>query len=154
MDMPKPGEEHRRLGKLVGVWKGEEKLSPSPWDPVGGTATGKVENRSALDGFAVIQEYEQERNGAVSFRGHGVFCWDSAQNSYLFQWIDSMGMPPSDFRGTFEGDVLTLSNKGPMGQSRAVFDLRDKDVYRFRMEISPDGNQWLTFMDGRYERAG
>ncbi|MGE5277442.1 MAG: DUF1579 family protein [Acidobacteriota bacterium] len=74
--MPRPGEPHRQLRKLVGSWRGEERLSPSPWDPVGGTAVGRVENRSALDGFAVVQDYEQERNGAVGFRGHRVFSWD------------------------------------------------------------------------------
>ena len=32
MDMPKPTPAHDRLKKFVGTWKGEEKLSPSPWD--------------------------------------------------------------------------------------------------------------------------
>jgi Protein of unknown function (DUF1579) len=152
MEMPTLNEHHRRLAKLVGSWKGEEKLSPSPWDPAGGTAIGTVRNQTALDGFAVIQDYEQQRNGAVTFRGHGVFTWDSNQGSYVLHWFDSMGMPPNDFRGSFEGEVLSLTNKGPMGLSRCSFDLREPNAYRFRMEVSPDGKQWQTFMEGKYQK--
>ena len=152
MEMPKPGEPHRRLAKIVGNWKGEEKLAPSPWDPVGGSAIGRVHNRAALDGFAVIQDYEQERNGAVNFRGHGVFTWDSAQNNYLLTWFDSMGTPPNEFRGNFENDILSLTNKGPMGLSRCSFDFREPNGYRFTMEVSEDGKQWITFVDARYRK--
>jgi hypothetical protein len=153
MEMPKPGEPHRQLQKLVGSWRGEERLSPSPWDPVGGTAVGRVENRSALDGFAVVQDYEQERNGAVGFRGHGVFCWDPQRQCHVLHWFDSMGMPGSEFVGRFEGDVLTVSNTGPQGHSRAVFDLHEPGRYVFRMEMSPDGANWQTFMEGRYSKG-
>jgi len=152
MEMPKPGEPHHHLQKLLGSWVGEERLAPSPWDPVGGTAVGRVENRSALEGFVVVQDYEQERNGSVGFRGHGVFSWDLARQCYALHWFDSMGMPPNEFTGQFEGDVLTLSNRGPQGHSRAVFDVRQPGRYVFRMDMSPDGSKWQTFMEGSYSR--
>ncbi len=154
MDMPKPAEAHRKLQKLVGRWKGEERLSPSPWDPKGGTAVGHVENRPALDGFVVIQDYEQERNGAVGFRGHGVFCWDPTRQSYVLHWFDSMGTPPNEFVGDFKGDVLTVTSANPQGQSRAVFDVSEPDRYTLRMDVSPDGREWQTFMEGKYSKEG
>ena len=42
MDMPKLGPAQQQLAKLAGNWSGEEKLSPSQWDPKGGTAMGRV----------------------------------------------------------------------------------------------------------------
>lgn len=63
-----------------------------------------------------------------------------------------MGMPGSEFVGKFEGDVLTVSNKGPRGHSRAVFDLREPGRDVFRMEMSPDGANWQAFMEGRYSK--
>jgi len=152
MDMPNPTDAHRQLEKLAGSWSGEERLFPSPWDPQGGTALGRAHNRIALDGFIVVQDYEQERHGSVNFRGHGVFSWDSSQQCYVLHWFDSMGTPPNEFKGTFEEDVLTVTNQGPQGHSRAVFDFRETDLYHFRMEVSQDGNQWYTCMEGTYTR--
>lgn len=150
--MPKPTDEHRALERLVGTWSGEERLHPSPWDPQGGTAVGRVENRLALDGFAVLQHYEQERNGAVGFRGLGVFRFDSGTREYVFHWFDNMGTPPNEYRGGYDDGVWTLDSRNPAVSSRAVFDFREKNAYRFRMEVSQDGEQWNPFMEGTYRR--
>src|SRR5678810_594496 len=82
-EMPKPGEAHRRLDQLAGRWSGPEKMFPSPWDPKGGAAIGRSVNQVAVDGFLVTHEYEQERNGAVNFRGHGVFTYEANEKCYL-----------------------------------------------------------------------
>lgn len=154
MEMPQPDEAHKRLQKLVGEWRGEEKMKPSPWDPEGGTAIGRVSNRLALDGFNVIQDYTQERDGKVTFRGHGVFGWDMKTRDYVLSWFDSMGSPPEQFRGHFEGDVLTMTSRNAMGHSRAIFQLGQADTYEFKMDMSQDGSEWQNLMEGRYERAG
>src|SRR5207237_1045103 len=106
--------------------------------------------RLALDGFVVVQDYQQERNATVNFRGHGVFSWDAVGQCYVMHWWDSLGLPPGEFRGTFQNNVLTLSNDdGPM-QSRATFDLSKPGTYRFRMEVSQDGKEWYPFVEGEY----
>lgn len=58
MDMPKPSSGHLRLERMAGSWEGEEKMHPSPWDPKGGVAAGRMKNRPALSGFALIGDYE------------------------------------------------------------------------------------------------
>ena len=101
----------------------------------------------------VVQDYEQERNGTVSFGGHGVFSYDANQNCYLMHWWDTMGMPPNVFKGNLDGQTVTLTcDDGPM-KSRATFTVGDND-YSFRMEMSQDGTNWMTFMEGTYSRAG
>jgi hypothetical protein len=152
MEMPKPTEDHRKLQKLAGQWIGKEKMHPSPWDPQGGEAVGKVHNRVALDGFVVIQDYEQERGGKVNFRGHGVFRFDAAEKGYVLHWWDSMGMPPNIFRGDFEGDLLKLNCDDPQFKSRVTWNLVRPDRYSYKMEVSPDGNQWFPFMEAEYEK--
>lgn len=153
MDMPKPTPAHDRLKSLVGSWSGEEKIYPTPWDPAGGPATATVENRSALDGFTVIQDYTQNRKGAPNYQGHGVFSFSPQENCYVMHWWDTMGMPPGEFKGNFAGDVLTLTAVSPMGHSRATFDLGTPGRYQFRLEVSEDGKQWMPFMEGKYGRA-
>jgi len=154
MDMPKPTPAHDRLKKFVGTWKGTETLSPSPWDPKGGTATSIVENRLTLDGFAVVQEYTQMRGDAVSFRGHGVITYNAHEKCYLMHWFTSMGTPPNVYRGDFEGDVLKLTNRYATGFSRVDWNLGPEREYSFRMEISPDGSRWEPMMVGTYTREG
>ena len=63
-------------------------------------------------------------------------------------------MPPSEFRGALEDDVLTLLTAGPQGMVRAVWELRDPDRYTYRMQVSPDGTNWFPFMEGTYAREG
>jgi len=154
-EMPKPGAEHKQLQKLVGNWVGEEKIAPAPWDPGGGTAVGRVTNRIALDGFAVVQDYEQERSpGQVNFRGHGVFTYDAKAKSYVLHWWDSMGSGGQEFRGQFEGDVLACTSKGPMGYCRCSFDVSKPGRYVFKMDVSQDGERWMNAMEGGYSKKG
>jgi hypothetical protein len=152
MDMPKLSDGHKKLERLVGNWAGEEKLSPSPWDPKGGPAIGKVSNRSTLDGFIVTQEYEQIRNGVTSFKGFGIFSYDANRDCHVMHWIDSMGSPVSEFTGSVENNVWTLTNQGQMGHSRAIFDFSKDNQYHFKMDISQDGKSWYTFMEGSYTK--
>ncbi len=154
MEMPTLGAAHFKLEKLVGLWMGEERVHPSPWDPKGGDAVGRVRNRMALDGFVLVHEYEQERNGKVALRGHAVLRWDAAAERYVLLWFDSMGMPPTEFHGDLDGDVLTLISQDPQGWIRAVWDFGEQGRYSYLMEASPDGEEWEPLMEGEYLREG
>jgi hypothetical protein len=121
--------------------------------PEGGEVTGRVDNRLALDGFAVIQEYHQSRNDVIIFRGHGVFGWDAAAQEHTLHWFDSMGLAPSVFRGRFDDEILTLTAQQDQGYTRATWDFTAERSYYYRMEVSPDGEQWLPFITAEYRVA-
>ena len=152
MVMPHLTPEHEALAMFVGSWQGAERIHPSAFDPVGGEAIGRVQNRLALDGFAVIQDYEQERHGSINFRGHAIFRWDSAERLYVLHWFDSFGGSPAEYRGHLEGRVLTFVGPTSGGHARAIFDFTARDTYRYSLSISPDGQEWSVFTDGQYAR--
>jgi hypothetical protein len=152
MQIPKPSSAHNQLARLAGRWIGNERLSPSPWNPKGGTAVGKCENSIVADGFALAQNYEQARSGDVNFRAHGVFSYDATEKACVLHWWDSTGMGVSVFKGTFEGDTLCLTCRLPQGFSRGTWLLLDSGHYRFRMEVSGDGREWNTMIEGDYTR--
>jgi hypothetical protein len=154
--MPTPSltEGHKNLEKFVGNWAGEEKIYPSQWDPEGGTAIGRVQNRLALHGFAVIQDYEQQHNNSNDMRGHGVIVWNQEERNYEFHWFNSMGTPATVFRGQFEAGIFTLTNQNPNFLSRCIFDFRDPDTYLFELDTSPDGAEWTPFLKGKYKKQG
>ena len=150
MNLPKPGDAHTRLHRLAGQWGGEETVHPAPHDP-GGSATAFLNNRIALDGFTVVQEYEQYRPGRPTYSGHGVFWYDPVANQYAMTWFDSMMGAALEFRGDFDGDVLRLAHT-PIGGGflRATFDCGLPGEYVFVMEMSSDGNSWAPTMEGAY----
>ena len=154
MNMPPPSADHNRLKALEGSWSGEESLHPSPWDPKGGKATAKITSRMDLDGFWLVTDYIQTRDGKVSYRGHGVHGFDPESRTYLMYWFDSMGsVPKAPAKGRLDGQRLVFAQEGPMGHSRYTYDLQADGRYRFSIEHSQDGKSWATFMDGAYRRA-
>jgi hypothetical protein len=155
--MPGPTDEHRRLHAMVGAWVGEETLYPSPWDPAGGPATGRISARLGIDGFFVISDYVEERGGREVFRGHGVYGWDRRRRAFTMYWFDSGGDGPAGpARGRFEGDTLTFERAGDDGAvSRYVYQFEADGRYTFTIRSSADGGAtWKTFMEARYLRQG
>jgi len=128
-------------------------MHPSPWDPKGGTAIGRITSRIALSGFALINDYQQERDGAITFTGHGVFTYDPKADLYSLVWFDCMGAPPEIFKGTFEDDVLKLAHGGPGMHVRLSYDLTAPGYLVMSMEMSPDGAAWNRLFDGRLKRS-
>ena len=153
MDMPRPTDDHLKLAKLSGQWRGEETMYPSQWDANGGTALGRTTNRLDLNGFALISDYEQERDGVVNFTGHGVMTYDPGKGEYVLHWFDCMGTPPEVFRGVFDGEVLTLAHGGPGMHARFTYDLSEEGRMKSRMEMSQDGGDWEALFEGVYERG-
>ena len=153
MQMPSPTDHHRKLAALAGEWVGEETLHPSPWAPETRTAVGRFSSRIDLDGMYLVTDYVESRDGSVVFRGHGVYGWSAKKERYTMHWFDSMGMPPNETLGVWEGDSLVFSGSGEHGHGRYVYTLRGDDRMAFRIESSKDGNAWTTIMEGEYRRA-
>lgn len=154
MEMPKPNEHHQQLARLAGAWKGEETLSHSPMGP-GETTTSTMTMRVDIDGLFLIQDYAQEKNGSVVYRGHGILGWDDQQKNVAWYWVDSMGFVPSaPSRGTWDGDTITLEHP-PMGDRRGryIYALEDANTLTFAIENSQDGGKtWHRFLAGKYQR--
>ena len=152
--MPKPNEHHQKLHRLAGSWVGDEVLEPSPWGP-GGPAVGRMTGDVSVDGFFVVSDYSEEKDGRIQYRAHSVFGWDDKEKNVTWYWFDSMGETPSGpTRGTWDGDTLVLRNKSPQGEGRYTYRFEGKDRYVFRMENSSDGGKtWKKLMEGKYRRA-
>jgi hypothetical protein len=138
---------------MAGVWVGEEKIYPSQWVLGGAVADARVENRIALGGLILVQDYAQTKDGRALFEGHGVLRWDAAAGQYVMHWFDSMGMPPEEFRGTCTGGVLAMTARSAQGGlTRATWDYSTPGAYTFRMEVQDSAGQWSAMMDGSYTK--
>lgn len=154
MQMPAPSEQHRKLEAFVGDWVGEETLHPSPWSPETRTAIGRFAMRMAVDGMFLVNDYVEERDGNVVFRGHGIYGWDPKRERYTMYWFDSMGGSPNETLGTWNGSELVFTNRSEQGHGRYTYSLRDADHIGFSIATSKDGVSWTPMMDGAFTRVG
>ncbi len=107
-----------------------------------------------LGGFYLFSDYEQERNGQVAYRGHGVFGYDPNQQKYTMHWFDSMGCDPgAPALGTWQGNKLVFVHAHHMGHGRYTYEFPADGHYKFKMEHSQDGENWMPFLDGAYKRV-
>ncbi len=150
MEQPKITSAHEIFRRFVGTWRGEETLYATEWNPDGATAASQVKNQLALNGFLLIQDLAQSRDGQVVYRAHNLFRWDEKEGSYLLYWFDSVGHPPNELRGQLTGDVLTFTGKDPGGHSRLTYDFSQGDQYTLEMQTSADGVKWQRYSKGIY----
>src|SRR5258708_31538017 len=105
---PTPLEAHRKLAAFAGEWRGEETVFPSRWN-AGGPATSHVVARIDLNGFYLIQDTRQMRDGKESFATHGVFTYDREDRLYKLFLHDPLAYyPPSPASGGRTRENLPL----------------------------------------------
>ncbi|WGS20982.1 DUF1579 family protein [Bradyrhizobium sp. ISRA463] len=152
LDAPSPLEEHRRLAVFAGEWSGEEVVHPSRWT-AGGPATSHVSARVALNGFYLIQDSVQTREGKESFATHGVFTYDREERTYKLFWHDLLGYyPPSPASGAWINKSLILVRGSLRGNARHVYEVVDDNTYNMKIQFSPDAEGWADVLTGVYRR--
>ena len=152
MTMPEPSSGHAEFERLVGTWEGDEIIHPSHWEPEGAQARGRFHFERRLNGFALILDYEQRREGQLRFGGHGVVTYDPLGGLYHLHWFDSIGSLPEHYRGPLEEGRLLLSRADREMAARQIYDVREADVMDLKLEVSPEGSDWRAYLEGRYHR--
>lgn len=154
MELPKVASEMARLTELfVGTWHGDETLFPSEWDPKGGPATGTWTVRPGADGFCLLVEYDEARDGVVQYRGHGVHGFDVFELGFYAYWFDNIGsMPKAGARATLDGNRYSYVEQTPMGASRFTYEFTG-DEFTLAIDRAPDGTTWAPMHAGRYRRT-
>jgi hypothetical protein len=152
LDAPVALDEHRKLAAFAGEWAGEEMVHPSRWT-AGGPAISRVVARIDLNGFYLIQDTHQSRDGKETFATHGVFTYDRDDRTYKLFWHDSLGYyPPAPASGAWVGNKLTLVRGSLRGNARHVYEVVDNDSYTTKIQFSPDAEGWADVLTGVYKR--
>ena len=150
---PSPLPEHHKLAAFAGEWSGEETVFPSRWT-AGGPATSRVKAHMALNGFYLIQDTVQIRDGKDAFATHGLFTYDREDRTYKLFWHDSLGYtPPSPASGGWAGNSLVLVRGSLRGNARHVYEVVDDNTYNLKIQFSPDAEGWADVLTGVYRRV-
>lgn len=148
---PTPTAEHKRLAYFVGTWQGENDMKASPFGPAG-KMTSKEACQWFEGGFHMV--CRTEMSGVMgAMKGMGILSYDSAQKSYVYYGIDSMGTNDTG-RGTLSGQTWTWTSEGrtPDGQpvkSRYVMTIASPTAYTMVWESSIAGGAWTRIMEGK-----
>ena len=149
----KPGAEVKKLEYFAGTWTTDATIGQGPWG-MGGkfsstNTTEWMEGNFFLAGHADFK-MPPELGGdgkAVSYLGY-----DTEGNVYTFDSFNSLGRRQAS-KGTLSGDTWTWNSTQNYGgqdiQQKMTMKVLSPSSYSMKMEVSLDGTNWMTFMEGK-----
>jgi hypothetical protein len=152
-----PGEPHRILATLAGVWDAEVKCWAVPNAPPM-ESSGICEQKMVLGGRFLQQKFAGEMMGS-RFIGIGFAGYDNHTKKYVSTWIDSMSTAIMYFKGkgTADGKVVTQQSrsndpiKGPM-KWRSVSTIVDHNTLVFELYGTDKGGKEEKILEITYTR--
>jgi hypothetical protein len=150
---PKPGPEVKKLDYFVGTWTTDGTVAQGPWGAGGKfSATDTMEWMQGsffVEGhsdFKMPPEVGGEGK-ATSFMGY-----DADQNVYTYDEFNSQGRRESS-KGTVSGDTWTWTSTQNYGgqeiKQKMTIKVLTPTSHTLKFEISMDGTNWMTFMEGK-----
>lgn len=151
MEMPKPGPEHKKLDVFTGSWTLDGDLKASPMSPAGKvTETEKcawMEN-----GFYLVCNIQYTSKVMGNGAGLSVMGYSKDDKAYTYHEFNSWG-EFTDSKGTLDGEKWSWMNEQKMGptitKGRFIVRVTSPTSYEFNYDVSQDGTQWTTIMDGK-----
>jgi hypothetical protein len=150
---PKPGPEVKKLDYFVGTWSVEGTIAQGPWG-AGGKFTS-TDTAEWMPGSFFVEGHSDfkmppEVGGegkATSFMGY-----DTDENVYTYDEFNSQGRREVS-KGTVSGDTWTWTSSqtysGQEVKQKMTIKVLTPASYSLKFEISMDGTNWMTFMDGK-----
>jgi len=150
MEAPKPAPELKKLEMMAGSWTLDGDVKPSPMGPGGKmTETEKcewMEGNFYLVCHSDFKSVSMGNGSAMSIMGYS-----TDDKAYTYREFNSWG-EFTDSKGQVDGDTWTWTSEEKMGgqtmKGRFVMKILSPTSYSFKYEMSQDGTNWTTAMDG------
>ena len=149
----KPGPEVKKLDYFLGNWTVEATIGQGPWG-AGGKFTSN-DTTEWMPGNFFLERHADftmppELGGdgkAISIMGY-----NTAENVYTRDEFNSQGHRGSS-KGTVSGDTWTWTSTQNYGgqdiNQRVTLKVLTPSSYTMKFEVSTDGTNWMTFMEGK-----
>jgi len=146
----KTGPEQKKLDYFAGNWVMEGDMKPGPMGP-GGKMT-ETESNTWMDGgffLALKSDFKSSMGNGTEIAYLG---YDPNEKLYTYDSFNSMGEADHS-KGTLDGDTWTFNSEEKMGsmtvKGRFVMKIMSPTSYTFKFDMSQDGTNWMTVMDGK-----
>jgi hypothetical protein len=150
MPMPKPAPELKNLDYFVGAWTLDGNEKPGPMGP-GGKMTETETCKWMAGGFFLVCSVDFKSVSMGSGTGTSYLGYNTEDKVYTYDGFNSTG-EAEHAKGTLEGNTWTWTSDEKMnGQTvkgRFTMKTLSPTSYTFQFEMSGDGTNWTTAMDG------
>jgi hypothetical protein len=146
----KPGPELKKLDVFVGTWAMDGTMKPGMMGP-GGTMTETQKCEWMEGGFYMVchSDYKSSMGNGVELSVMGYSTDDKAYTYHEFSSDGEM----VDSKGKLDGDTWTWVNDEKMGgatmKGRFTIHMTSASSYTFVFDMSKDGTNWSTIVDGK-----
>lgn len=143
-----PGPEVKQLGYFIGTWKEVGTAHMGAMQGPEGKITSTVKYEWLSGGFFLVAHSDTVSSMGTN-KEMSVFGWDDAKKNYTYHSFDDMGGLDTA-TGALNSDTWTWI-ASEMGGSPAKVRITIKEVskteYTFKMDVSEDGNTWMTAIE-------
>jgi len=149
----KPGPEVKKLDYFVGSWTTEGTVAQGPWG-AGGKFSSTDTSEWMSGNFFVVGHGDFKMPPEVGGDGKqtSIMGYDTDENVYTYTAFNSQGRRELS-KGTLSGDTWTWNSSANYAGQDIKQKLTIKTLtptsYTIKFEISMDGTNWMTFMDGK-----
>jgi hypothetical protein len=150
MPKPKPAPELSQLDYFAGDWTSEGDMKPGPMGPGGKfTSTDQAHWMEGKFYLVMHSKFKGAMGDGVSL---SVMGYDPEKKVYTYNEFNSMGQP-NHSEGTVDGDTWNWTSDENMGgqtfKGRYTMKVLSPTSYTFKYEMSKDGTEWKTMMEGK-----
>ena len=149
----KPGPEVKKLDYFVGTWTVDGTVAQGPWGQ-GGKFTSTETTEWMPGNFFTEAHSDFKMPPEVGGEGKetSIMGYDTDQNVYIYDAFNSQGRRENS-KGTLSNDTWTWTSSQNYGgqeiQQKMTIKILSPTSYSLKFEVSLDGTNWMTFMDGK-----
>jgi hypothetical protein len=148
-----PGPEVKKLDYFVGTWTTDGMIAQGPWGG-GGKFTATATTEWLPGNFFLQSKTDSQMPPEIGGESKAtmIMGYDTQQNTYTSDRYSSLGQHESS-KGTLSGDTWTWTNTSNYGgmeiQGKMTIKILAPTSHTMKYEISMDGKNWMTFMEGK-----
>ena len=151
MGPPTPAPELKKLEMFAGDWTAEGTQTPEPGAPP--TKWTMTTHSEWMEGnFFLVERSDLDLGAIGKGKSLAVMGYDSDRGVYTYRAFSSFG-EVEDAAGKWDGDTFTWTSTEHLGgktmQGRFTMRILSPTSYTMKFELSPDGKQWVTGMEGK-----
>jgi hypothetical protein len=150
MQPPKPAPETKKLDYFAGTWTLTGNLKPGSMGP-GGTITENEKCEWMENNFYLVCHTDFQGSMGTG-TGDSYLGYSNDEKMYTYREFNSWG-EFEDSRGSIDGEKWTWTSDEKFGgmpmKGRFSMKIASPTSYDFSFDVSQDGAQWTTVMDGK-----
>ena len=152
-----PAPELEKLAYFVGEWICQGTIAPGPWG-AGGQFRWSEYSDWMRGKFFVVGRWQYHIPSELGGDGEELFVmgYDPKRRVYTFDAFSSDGQHQVS-KGTIRENTWTWRGEaiceGKTRQQKMTMRIVSETTYQLRFEVSDDGAEWRTFMEGQATRT-